>query len=92
MERITIQPLRVLQQTAMALDFQKKQEAIMTQRLKELVTNFNNSHRQCMEQLARANTQLRDLEAENLQLKAEVSRLQLQVSQQPTGLQEKNNR
>jgi hypothetical protein len=87
MERITIQPLRLLQQTAVAMEFQKRQEALMTQRLKELVTNFNNSHRQCMEQLARANTQVRALESENLQLKAEVSRLQLQVSQQPPGSQ-----
>lgn len=71
MERIQADPVKLTQSLAQTLDFQRRQESLASQRLKELVTALNNSNRsmaaqmQSMQQeLAAAKSQVQALEGE----------------------------
>ena len=78
MEKIATNPLKLVHQAATALDFQRRQDANTLARLRELVTTFNNSHRQAVGQLQQAQQHLVQLRDENSQLKVELTRMQLQ--------------
>eukprot|EP00759_Apiculatamorpha_spiralis_P016941 PhF_6_TR23240/c1_g9_i3/m.32580 len=76
-EKIMADPSRLMQQAVMAGEFQRKHEQESIQRLKELLTHFNNN-------LKAMGPQLETLKKENVQIRGENENLKQQLQQQST--------